>query len=462
MRQFHWIPALLLCPLLAWGGETRTLNLDEAIQMALDHNRSLKAAATRLRSSEYGAREARSALLPHLAAKANYTRLDENPYIAPSNFNRLFQPIMAPFVDLATKGYLNPATLAGLQNIGANRIYMGLEDNYDFGFSLEQPIFSGGVLRNSCRIANLNMEMELWNYRTDEDQLRYDVIEAFLNLVKARELLKVTDESIERSQTHLTDLENMQAQGFAIQRDILRAQVGLSNARLQHVRAQNAVKLASSRLCNLLALDLDTELVPSEISQSEPDSLEPLSVSTARALDERPEMRAMKTTRAIAERQISICRGEFLPKVFLSGNYDWKRPNREIEPDFYATWNVTLAAQFDLFHGGARLYRLEQANLAVREISENSATLSDAIRLEVQQARLGVEEAQDALKIAEETVVQAQESYRVTGNNFKVGMATSADVLDAQTDLTQAQMQQVAAHAELLVARAKLARATGV
>ncbi|MBM3325031.1 MAG: TolC family protein, partial [Calditrichaeota bacterium] len=273
MRRFHWLCALVLCPFIAWGAEIRSLSLDQAIQIALDRNRSLKVAKARLKSSHYGAREARSAFLPHLAAKASYTRLDQRPYIAPSNFDRMFEPLIVPFADLVANGYLNPATLAGLQSAGIDRIYTGREDYYDLNLSVEQPLFTGGAIRNSYEIAKLNAETELWNYRRDEEEVRYDVTQTFLNLVKARELVRVTDESIGRSQVHLTDLENLRAQGLAIERDLLRARVALSNARLQNIHAQNAAKLAASRLCHLLALDLDTELAPAPVSGLEPDSL---------------------------------------------------------------------------------------------------------------------------------------------------------------------------------------------
>jgi outer membrane protein TolC len=461
MRQLKWILILFLCPAVVWGDETKTLTMDEALQIALEQNRTLKIAQARLKASEFGVKDARSAFLPHLAGRATYTRLDQAPYIDASNFSKMFEPLMAPFADLVAKGLLNPATLSGLQSASIDRIYIGMEDNYDFNLSLEQPLFSGGALWNSYRIAKLNSETELWNYRRDEDRVRYEVTEAFLNLVKARELERVTEESIQRVQAHLNDLENFRARGIGIERDLLKARVRLSNAQLQNVQAKNAVRLANARLCNLLSFDLETEVVPAKIPESCEDSLKVLSVYTDRAMEARPEMRAMNAGLLTAQRLIAIRKGEFLPKLLLLGNYDWKRPNREVEPEFYTTWNIGLALSLDLFHGGSRYYRLEQAKLALNQIEQNAHLLADGISLEVRQAYLAEEEAQKTFAIAEETVLQAQESYRVTQENFKAGIATNTDVLDAQNDLSQAQMQQIAAQMDLLLARARLSRASG-
>lgn len=461
MTRLGWILVLLLCPLVVLGGAVKTLSLEEAVRIALDHNRTLEVARTRVHTSQYGVKEARSAFLPRVSGRASYTRLDQRPYIAPPNFGQMFEPLLAPFGDLVQKGCLDPATLAGLRGAGIDRIYMGLEDNYDINVSVEQPLYAGGQIWNAYRIAQFGAEAEKWNYRGDENRIRYEVTEAFLNLVKARELVKVTGESVHRSQAHLTDLENLYAGGIGIERDLLRARVALSNARLVDVRARNGVKLTTSHLCHLLSLNLNTEIIPMEIPDPRPDSLEALDAHVARALETRSEIKAMNANLAAAKRSISIRRGEYLPKLFLVGNYDRQRPNREIEPEFYDSWNVILALQLDLFQGGAKHFKLQQAKLALSQMEQGRHILADGIILEVKQAYLALEEAQKTLAIAAEAMGQARESYQVTRDNFQAGMATNADVLDAQNDLTQAQMQRIVAHADLLLARAKLAHATG-
>ncbi|MBU1707422.1 TolC family protein, partial [bacterium] len=163
MKRLKWVLIFLFCPLVVFGGDVKTLSLEEAIQMALANNRTLKVAQNRVQISQVGVKDARSAFLPHLTAGASYTRLDEAPYIDASQFGQMFEPLMAPFADLVMQGYLNPSTLAGLQNIGIDRIYMGKEDNYTINVSLEQPLFTGGTILNAYRIARLSSEVEEWN-----------------------------------------------------------------------------------------------------------------------------------------------------------------------------------------------------------------------------------------------------------------------------------------------------------
>jgi len=82
--------------------------------------------------------------------------------------------------------------------------------------------------------------------------------------------------------------------------------------------------------------------------------------------------------------------------------------------------------------------------------------------LDVRRSYLELDEASQAVGIAEGGVLQARESLRVTRESFRSGVASNSDVLDAQTALTTAEMNRVAALARLQQAEAGLELAAGV
>jgi len=460
MKISNWVCIILLMPTLCFAGETLTLSLEEAIDLGLEHNRTLRIARERVRASEYGVRSARTAFLPHLSGGGTYTHLDQRPFIDASGFGRMFDPLMAPFQNLVDNGYLDPATLEGLLGGGADRIYVGQSDNYIFNLSAQQPLFTGGALRNSYRMAQRNAEVQSWNLERDERQVQLDVTEAFLSLVKALGFLGVTEESIRQLEAHIQDLENLYAEGMIIENDLLKARVQLSSVRLLNNRADNGVQMAVSYLCYLLDLDLDTEIVPAEIPGASEGNLNSLSSYTSYALRNRPELRAIEAQKEMGKSLVSLQRSKYFPNLFLVGNYDWKRPNRQYEPEFYGSWNVLLTMQLDLFNWGETHYRIQEAQSAYRQIAEASKLLADRISLEVKQAYLTLFESQRGLELAEEALAQAQENYRVTRENFHAGVATNTDLLDAQAELTRAKTEKVNAHADLLIAQGKFDFAT--
>jgi len=447
------VPAIVIVSLLLFStisAETLSLDLSQAIDMAMENNHDLAISKYKVDEATAGVRSARTNFLPKLKAQATYTRLDEIPYINGSAFGNMFEPLQAPFEDLVDKGYLDPSTLAGLSGAGGGgKIYVGDDDNYDINLSLQQPIFTGFTLINNLKISNYQKSSaELLGQRTKET-VRQQVTQTYWDLLSTRELVNVTQEAIRQLESHVTDLENLLQAGMVIENDLLRAKVALSNARLQDVKVRNGVRLANAALCNLLAADQNTVIIPTEEITVDEVALPPLDTLFRMAKAQRPDFRALDYNVRILGKAKAIKKAAYLPQVALVANYDWKRPNREYEPDFYSTWNINLIATLDVFSWGQRHHEIQKVEAQKRQLTELQSQLADYINLEVRQAYLSVQEALQEVDIANLTVTQADENYRVTSANYQAGAMTNSDLLDAQTALTQAKIASIQAKANL-------------
>lgn len=447
------VPAIVIVSLLLFStisAETLSLDLSQAIDMAMENNHDLAISKYKVDEATAGVRSARTNFLPKLKAQATYTRLDEIPYINGSAFGNMFEPLQAPFEDLVDKGYLDPSTLAGLSGAGGGgKIYVGDDDNYDINLSLQQPIFTGFTLINNLKISNYQKSSaELLGQRTKET-VRQQVTQTYWDLLSTRELVNVTQEAIRQLESHVTDLENLLQAGMVIENDLLRAKVALSNARLQDVKVRNGVRLANAALCNLLAADQNTVIIPTEEITVDEVALPPLDTLFRMAKAQRPDYRALDYNVKVLGKVKAIKKAAYLPQVALVANYDWKRPNREYEPDFYSTWNINLIATLDVFSWGQRHHEIQKVEAQKRQLTELQSQLADYINLEVRQAYLSVQEALQEVDIANLAVTQADENYRVTSANYQAGAMTNSDLLDAQTALTQAKIASIQAKANL-------------
>jgi outer membrane protein TolC len=451
----------LVFPLSSAHSDTLTLDLKQATRMALENNHELAAASYKVDEANSGVKIARTNFLPKLNAQARYTRLDEEPYLDASGFGRLFEPLMAPFEDLVANGYLDPSTLSGLSGAGGpGKIIVGDDDNYSMNLSLEQPLFTGFALTNNLKIAKyqrVNSELSLQRSR-ENIWLRTTL--AYWGLVRAKEFVKVTEESIAQLESHVEDLRNLLQAGIIIENDLLRAELALSNAQLQNVRAANGVRLANTALCNVLAIDQSTVIEPTEITIINETALLPLNDLSRQAIGSRPDYIAFGNNIRILDRVKAIRKAEYLPKLALVANYDWKRPNREYEPEFYGSWNINLVATLSVFNWGQRHHEIQKVEAQKRQLTELHEQLADYVRFEVRQAYQLVEESRQAVKIAEQAVAQAEENFRVTSTNYEAGVLTNSDLLDAQTGLTQAKIALVQAKTQQMSAVASLQAAT--
>lgn len=441
--------------------DTLSIDLKQATTMALENNHTLAAASYEVAEANSGVRIARTNFLPKFNAQARYTRLDEEPYLDASGFGRLFEPLMAPFEDLVANGYLDPSTLSGLSGAGGpGKIIVGDDDNYSINLSLEQPLFTGFALTNNLKIANYQRANSELSLQRSKENIWLRTTLAYWGLIRAIEFVKVTEESIAQLESHVEDLRNLLQAGIIIENDLLRAELALSNAQLQNVRAANGVRLANTVLCNVLAIDQSTVIKPTETATVSDVELLPLDNLSRLAIERRPDYMAVGNNIKMLDKLKAIRKADYLPKLALVANYDWKRPNREYEPEFYRSWNINLVATMNIFGWGQRHHEIQKIKAQKRQVAELHEQLADYVRFEVRQAYQLVEESQQEVRIAEQAVDQAEENFRVTSTNYEVGVLTNSDLLDAQAGLTQARIALVQAKTKHMGAVASLRAAT--
>lgn len=430
--------------------DTLSLDLNQSINLALKNNRDIVIANYKIDEADAGLKSARTNFLPKLKAQATYTRLDEIPSLDATAFESIFEPLQAPFENLVQNGYLDPATLSGLSKTGGpSKIYVGDDDNYNINLSLQQPIFTGFRLRNNFKISKYQKaSAKLLQQRTKET-VRQQVTQAYWDLLSTQEFVHVTEEAIKQLESHVTDLKNLLKAGMVIKNDLLRAELALSNVRLKDIKVKNGVRLANAVLCNFLVIDQNTIIVPTEKISIEDITLPTLDSLFQTAKANRPDYRALDYNVKVLGKLKAIKKAAYLPQIALVANYDWKRPNREYAPEFYSSWNINLVATLDVFNWGQRHHEIQKVEAQKRQLSEFQSQLADYITLEVRQTYLYVQEALQEVDIANLAVTQADENFSVNLANYKAGVMTNSDLLDAQTALTQAKIVSIQSKANL-------------
>lgn len=454
------VVGIAACP--AAAAERLEITLDEAIALGLEGNRELAI----VRGAEDAARarlgQARAGFFPRLSASGSYTRLDEAPYMDASQFGEIFAPLTVLFQELVDNDCLSEDTLAGLQVGGADRIYLGDDDIYSIGLSVEQPIFTGGALLSAYGASKHAADAASWNTRRAEDVTRYAITQAYAGLVVAQAVFEVMEDAVEQMQSHLSDIEAMYEEGMVLESELMSARVRMSEIELDRNAAEHGVRLAQAALAFEMGVSVDTEIVPLDQldNRSAPSRDESSWMETAIA--NRPDLQAMSEAAEATGNAVSLARSGYLPQLVLIGNYNWDRPNREYAPEFYDHWSVTVALQMNIFDWGLTGNRVKEAKSGRIQAENGLALLEDAVRLDVRRSLLEHDEAMTAVAIAGAGLAQARENMRITRESFRSGAATNSDVLDAQTAQTTAEMNRLAALARLRLAGAKLELATGI
>jgi outer membrane protein len=436
--------AVLITFLLTTNGEpafaqtATVVTLDEALTRAMETSRRLSEARARVEGAQAAIDVRRAAERPTVTVSAGYTRtnhVDEFGVPQPNGLLRV--------------------------------IYPDIPDNYTTRASFQWPIFTSGRLDALERAAEAEaraVEAELQIARAD---LRLEVARAYYALVTAEESERVLQEALARSQAHLRDVRAQFEAGLIPPNDVSLVEAQHSRQRVQLIEAQNLRRSVAEDLRRLTGFPPDAELrsAPLTSSEAQPAASTPAGAELVDlALKQRPERQALaERIGAAGEREVAAAAGR-KPTIALAGGVDYANPNPRIFPRmdrWRESWDFSVNVSMPLWDGGRAKAETAEAAAASRALRERLADLDELIGVDVRQRLLEIESARAAITAAEDAIRSAEDARRVVDERFRVGVATSTEVLDAQVALLQAQLDRTRSLANLRLAEARLERALG-
>ena len=423
----------------------RALTEEEAVKMAVETSKQLRIVEMKAQGASARAKEMRTYRLPSAKLTAGYTRLSEVPdgsFIIKENE---FAP------GFPSKDIVRPIAPAIL-------------NSYLLKGTIQYNVFTGMKLESNEKAARLSEEAAVLDFSKEKKDIVFNTRTAYWNLFKAIEYNKVVDENLEQVKAHLKDAQNLYAQGMITNNDVLKVQVQLSNVQLLQIDAKNAVKLAMVHLNNLIGQSLDTEIQIVSKIQNTDRTFSNYDSLLYKGWTNREDVKAMELRIQAGEASVRAAKGSYMPQVSLQGNVYYNRPNQRIFPSedaFKYTWDVGLNATFDLWNWNATAHQVQQAKAVVEQTKDALGLIKDGISLEVTQSYLAMQQAKEKISVTRQTVEQSEESYRITSEKFKKGVALTTDLLDAEVSVLQAKTAYTNAIVDFELAQARLQKAIG-
>ena len=412
------------------------LTLDEAIRIAVSNNAFIKEASEKVKSSIEEKKSARADFLPKASAEYSYTHLNEAPSVSFSN----------PFV---------PGTSLNFT--------VGNQDTYKWNVTLAQPLFTGFALLSQYNMKELGIKQS----QTQKDMavlnLVRDVKKAYFGLLLAKKVLKVTEDAVENLQSHARDAEQYYQQGMIPYNDLLKSKVALANVIQEREKARANVNLAGSALNMHLNYDINTPLEVEDIL-STPEKAYDLEEAMHEAMEKRPELKLLHLGAKTLDEGIRAVNSAYYPKIAMVGVYEQTGDNLAAnENDYGAIYNtaMVLQAKWDLFEGGKTRSEAAKYKYEKKALVKKLEGVENGIKLEVKNAFSNLQVSDKNIKTAQESLAQARENWRITNLQYKEQIATSTDVLDARTYLSQAETNYYGALYGYMIALSDLERASG-
>jgi len=179
-----------------------------------------------------------------------------------------------------------------------------------------------------------------------------------------------------------------------------------------------------------------------------------------RALCHNPQTREVWANARAQAALVGVAQSAYLPSLNLSASQSRNR-NDARTPERYTQKNASLTLSYLLFDFGARAATLENARQLLAAAAATQDSTVQSVFLAALQAYYQTQAGEAALAAARESEKAAQESFNAADARYKVGSATPADRLQAQTAYSQASLVRIQAERDLKNAQGTLANVIG-
>ncbi|MBS7352082.1 MAG: TolC family protein [Muribaculaceae bacterium] len=441
---------------------TLRLTLDDAINIALSENPTIKVADQEITKQEYAKKGTLANLLPSVDFSAAFNRA-------------IKQQVVYMGGDMGGLGSLgsNSSTdgegsdnKAEASSEAANKGFkMGRTNTWSLGFSGSMPLINAQLWKQ-LKLSADEVEMAVEKARSSRLSMVSQVRQSFYGVLLAEASHQAIKENYDNAQQKYTDIKQKYEHGLSSEYDLIRAEVAVKNVEPNLLDAENSITLAKWRLKALIGIDLDTDITLADSLENYTDTL----------YAEYPKVDTTMVAGSSAMRQLDIqgrellkardiAKAAYYPTLNLSLSYQWNAMANDFKFKNYM-WNPysVLAVQLNipLLSFGRRHYSLQQTKVQISQLQLTRIDTERSLMLGVRQYSDKMLTGIKQYDSANEGVSLARKGYDIATKRYDTGAGTLLEVNDSQLALTQAQLSRSQAIYNFLVAKAQLDETMGI
>jgi len=404
---------LFLMTFVVNGQQLLPITKLEVLSRVSEYNISIKISEEEFNQAKADYSQTNAVFLPNISA--SHTAIaTTNPLMAFGS--KLNQEIL-------TQNDFNPAMLNNPSQI----------ENYATKFEIQQPLINlDGIYQRKA--AKSKMEaMSLKTERT-EDYLVFEVDKAYMQLQLAYKAVDVLEKAFEAANANKKLADNSYKQGYLQRADVLNVEVRVTEVQNQLQTAKSNVQNASNYLSFLMNDQNYVMYRPADELSIEAFVMENKAVS-----ENRSDIKAMQLASNAYEAMNKADKMAFLPRLNAFGSY-------ELYDDqvFQGDANGYLfGAQlsWDIFQGSKRFGKAQKSKSAFEQSKLEYTQYVSQSNLELNKAKRAFTDAENKLRLNTLALQQSEESLRIRTNRFKEGLEKTSDLLTADAQFAQKQLE---------------------
>ena len=388
--------------------------LEKYRTMALDYNHDLKAAEKNIAASMEVEKSARADLKPKLSGAASFQYTG------------------------------NPMELTlDIPSIGLSKTVEGKNLNYGGSLSILQPVYTGGRVLESIRMAQHQQALVGNQAKALNDAVCYQTDIQYWSAVARQEIVDVAEDFRNSIAALVKTIKERVEVGLVDPQDLLMAEVKLNEAEYQLLQAQSNFETGRLALNSMIGVRLEQ---PTELDAQIPIVVvsDSLWLSTGMG---RPEIQMAYDKIRIAESTKKLNDSQFKPQFYVGVEGSYSSPGYNFKKDLDPNYAVYAKVSVPIFEWGKRRSEKRVSSFRIGMAEDNLNKVVDRVELEVSVARKALSQAIERVRLSESSLAKAEENEAKAVERYNEGKVSVVEVIDAQTYRQTSQVNYVQAKA---------------
>lgn len=453
--------AVSLCGLLPAGAQEdvqlsdtvsapKLINLEQALEIALSENASVKVADMEIERTGYARKGTYAALFPRIDGSASYQRTIE-------------KQVMYMDFDMGGAGGSDDGTGSSAAVSGGG-IEVGRWNTWSAGISASMPLVNAQLWK-SLKISDQDVELAVEAARSSRLEMVNQVKQAYFACLLAKEAFEVYKSVYENALENYRLTEMKYNAKRASELELTRAKTTVANAVPDVYNAESSVILSLWQLKAVMGVDLEENIDVSEKLEDYANRmLGDITASDSLSLENNSTMRQLAIQAEQLANTVKMQQYANIPTLSLSFAYNYNAMTNDFNFKEYR-WSpysyVGLTLQIPIFAGGERHNAIRQAKVQAAELDVQRADTERQLRISIRQNLNQMETAMKSYGASQTALESAEKAYNITAKSYEVGSSTLTDLNDAQLALTQSQLAVSQAIYDFVIAKSTLESTIG-
>ena len=433
MKKLFLTVGVLMFGIVSGLAQTK-LTLEQALEIALSENPTIKIADQEIEIKRYAKQGTYAKLYPQIDATATYQRVIEKQTMSMS--------------------------LGGQ----TQTIRVGSDNSFNGGISAAMPVINA-QLWSSLKVSALDVELAVEKARSSRQDMVEQVTKAYYSILLAKESLAVYKSVYNNAVENNKNVKMRYDVGSVSEYDLIRSNVSVQNAEPNVFEAENSVMLTLWQLKALLGLDLQMEIdVEGSLMDYKSAMDEAYSLSQL-DLTDNSTMKQFELQEQMLDKALKITKLANVPTLSINAAYLYTALGNDGKFGQKEAWNpysyAGVQLNIPIFAGMSRRSATSKARLDLSNLQLQRENTERQLRVAMIQSLNSMQTSVKQFNSADATVTQAQRGYEISVKRYEIGKGTLVEIDNSQLALTQAELSRNSSIYNFLTSKIELDKILG-